>query len=116
MQRERRSHGCNTPVPRVKFPSANGFSPRKIGYSRRRWSIVPIDRKAGFRTQASSPPRLTDRKENYGYCQESCQEIRGQEVRREEDCCQEARCEEERGEEARREEVCCEEARREEDC
>jgi chromatin remodeling complex protein RSC6 len=60
----------------------------------------------------------TDRKEKHGYCQESCEEVRGEETRREEDCCQEARSEEERRQEARRcqEERCEEASRREKNC
>src|SRR3982750_1201019 len=85
-------------------------------YSRRRWSSA-WDRQAAPGRKARSPPRTTDRKEKHGHCQESCEEIRSQEARREKDCCQEARCEEEcsqetrRSEEVRREEARCEEIR-----
>src|SRR5690242_15650121 len=82
-------------------------------YSRRRWSVMTKELQDAPRTLQRNA-RTTDRKEKHGYCQESCEEDRGQEAGCEEDGCEEAGREEERCEEARREEKRCEEARREE--
>src|SRR6185312_13353050 len=82
-------------------------------YSRRRWSVMTKELEGAPRTLQRTA-RTTDRKEKHGYCQESCEEDRGQEAGREEERCEEAGRQEERREETCGEEERCEEARGEE--
>ncbi len=80
--------------PRMKIPLAEAFPLGKMRYSRRRWSGVPMTGGSASESNGIIRSRQPDRKENHGYCQESCQEDRRKEARREEAGREEARREE----------------------
>src|SRR5512132_2574019 len=96
----------------AKKPLARDSLPLELRYSCRRWSRNHRDRTACFRVYGAVCSASTQRKENYGYCQES-EEIR-EEARREEGPCKETRSEKSPREEGSRQESCREETRGEE--
>ena len=90
---------------RCAFRCENAFLPVKMRYSRRRWSDVPVTGgPAPDRTAPSA--RINDRKENHGYCEKSCEEVR------EEAGSEKIRCQEAGREKACREKSCTEKSHR----